>query len=231
MTNSTTPTGFEDRLLAALRPIVADNPAPATAPATVAARGRRRLVVSGATLTAATAAAAVAIFATGGSTPPAYAVDSHADGTITVTIDSLSDAAGLQAKLRAAGVDAYVTYDANPTTCSAAPQLGMGVGVKRLSEHIRTSQSPDGPGQKSSTGHTGPGDAPPPLGGMVSTKVRADGAATFTIDPNAIPKNATLAIAASSGRMSSLGISIMQNADGSAPKSLPCVPAPPRDAP
>ena len=40
-----------------------------------------------------------------------------------------------------------------------------------------------------------------------------------------------LAIAASSGRMSSLGISIMQTADGSAPKSLPCVPAPPRDAP
>ena len=78
---------------------------------------------------------------------------------------------------------------------------------------------------------TGSADAPPPLGGMVSTKVGPDGAATFTIDPNAIPKNATLAIAANEGHMRSLGVAIMQGADGSAPHSLPCVPAPPSDAP
>jgi hypothetical protein len=176
------------------------------------------------------------IFATGGSTPPAYAIDSHADGTITVKIGSLSDAAGLQAELRAAGVDAYVTYDANPTTCRAGSATGTGFGSgtvmsQRITRRAGTSPAPDGPGQKFTT-HAGPADAPPPLGGMVSTKVGADGAATFTIDPNAIPKNATLAIAANSGGgMRSLGIAVMQTADGSAPTSLPCVPAPPNDAP
>ena len=43
-------------------------------------------------------------------TQSAYAVTKNANGTVTVEIDSLTDAAGLQAKLRDAGVSAVVEY-------------------------------------------------------------------------------------------------------------------------
>jgi hypothetical protein len=43
-------------------------------------------------------------------TQAAYAVTKNADGTVTVEIDSLSDADGLQTKLQAAGVNAVVQY-------------------------------------------------------------------------------------------------------------------------
>ncbi len=43
-------------------------------------------------------------------TQAAYAVTKNADGSVTVEIDSLTDAAGLRAKLQAAGVNAVVEY-------------------------------------------------------------------------------------------------------------------------
>ena len=57
----------------------------------------------------AAAASAGAILLTAG-TQAAYAVTRNADGTVTVEVDSITDAAGLQAKLRAAGVNAVVDY-------------------------------------------------------------------------------------------------------------------------
>jgi hypothetical protein len=99
---------FEERLLGELRTVVAARP--------VESRRRRplwggpRLALAGA-LTVVVAAAAIAgVLALTAGTQAAYAVTKNADGTVTVEIDSLSDAAGLQAKLRAAGVNAVVQY-------------------------------------------------------------------------------------------------------------------------
>lgn len=99
---------FEERLLLELRSLV---PPPA------ADRGRRRplwrrprLVLAGG-LTAVLAAAATAgVVLLSAGTQAAYAVTKHADGSVTVEVDSLSDAAGLQAALQAAGVNAVVQY-------------------------------------------------------------------------------------------------------------------------
>ena len=96
---------FEERLLVELQKVVTAEPAE---------RGRRlprrRLALAGglAALLAAGAVAGVLFFSAG--TQAAYAVTKNADGSVTVEIDSLSDAAGLQAKLQAAGVDAVVEY-------------------------------------------------------------------------------------------------------------------------
>jgi len=103
---------FEDRLLVELRRLVAERPGPAQA---AAARrrflpaARRRLVLVAGTAAAIACAAALVPLLTGGGTA-AYAVTTSDDGTVTVEINSLSDAAGLQAKLRDAGVPAVVLY-------------------------------------------------------------------------------------------------------------------------
>jgi hypothetical protein len=56
------------------------------------------------------AAATAGVFVLSAGTQTAYAVTKNADRTVTVEIDSLTDAAGLQSKLRAAGVNAVVRY-------------------------------------------------------------------------------------------------------------------------
>jgi hypothetical protein len=98
-------TNFEERLLFELRKTVRAEPAE---------RGRRRpvrrfAVAGGVAAVLAAALAAGAFFLSAGA-QPAYAVTKNADGTITVEIDSLTDAAGLQAKLQAAGVNAVAEY-------------------------------------------------------------------------------------------------------------------------
>jgi hypothetical protein len=109
---------FEDRLLTQLREVVADQPAPATTPRSrrspVLAGARSRLVLAGAAI-----AALVATFvvAGGGNPAPAYGVETHADGSVTVQIHSLRDADGLERKLRAAGVPAVVDYLPPGKTC------------------------------------------------------------------------------------------------------------------
>src|SRR5262249_18805293 len=100
-----TSANFEDRLLAELRKVVAARPAPA-APAR---RRRPGVRVAIAAATVAAVAAIVAVLASsGGVTSDAYAVTPRSNGSVVVQIHSLSDAAGLQAKLRAAGVPADV---------------------------------------------------------------------------------------------------------------------------
>jgi hypothetical protein len=76
----------------------------------------------------AVAAAAGVPFVSGGAAP-AYAVSTNDDGTVTVEISSLSDAAGLQSKLREAGVRAVVHYLPPGKACkqpwfAAAPAEG-----------------------------------------------------------------------------------------------------------
>ena len=102
---------FEDRLLHELRGIVAAEPA--------AERERRpswtwiaprRLVPAVGTVVLAGVAAVAAVQLVGGGAAPAYAVSKNDDGTVTVEIASLEDAAGLEAKLRDAGIPAVVQY-------------------------------------------------------------------------------------------------------------------------
>lgn len=106
---------FEERLLAELRHVVAARPASGV----VAAPRRRRaprLLLGGAATTAAVGLA-VLLVAGGGGVAPAFAVDRQSDGTVTVTISRLSDAAGLQAQLRAAGIPAVIDYTPPGKAC------------------------------------------------------------------------------------------------------------------
>jgi hypothetical protein len=117
--------GFEVRLLRELREVVAEGVAP---PAirhqrSLAGGGwlkRRWPIAVAAGLAAAFAALLLAGSPFGGSDDGrAWAVTSHDDGTVTVEIDSLSDADGLQRELRQAGVPAVVQYIPPGRTCGA----------------------------------------------------------------------------------------------------------------
>jgi hypothetical protein len=99
---------FEERLLRELRGVVT---------AKTVVRGHRRplwrwprLVLAGGLAAVVTAAAVAGVFFFSAGTQAAYAVTKNADGSVTVEIDSLTDASGLQAKLQAAGVNAVVEY-------------------------------------------------------------------------------------------------------------------------
>jgi hypothetical protein len=108
---------FEQALLQELRTVVADR----TASRTRIARLRRRGIVAlpvGAVGVA--AAVAFGVSALGGASA-AYAVTKASSGDIVVTINSLSDAAGLQSALRADGINADVNYDGNGTPTPPAP--------------------------------------------------------------------------------------------------------------
>jgi hypothetical protein len=99
---------FEERLLTELRDLVA-------VPRIEGGHKRRiwrapRLALAGGLAAVVAAAVTAGVFVLSAGTQAAYAVTKNADGSITVQIDSLTDAAGLQAKLQAAGVNAVVDY-------------------------------------------------------------------------------------------------------------------------
>src|SRR5215475_9923493 len=105
---------FEDRLLAELRQVVVaratKDPDSATAPHPALLRRpvtHRRLALAGAFAAAGTAATVLVALAPGTSTP-AYAVSTSADGTVTVTANYLGDPAEANKELRRAGVRAVV---------------------------------------------------------------------------------------------------------------------------
>lgn len=100
---------FEERLLSELRSRVVAPPVD---------RGQRRplwrrprlVVLAGGLAAVVVAAASAGVLFLSAGTQAAYAVTKDADGTVTVEIESLTDAAGLQAKLQAVGVNAVVQY-------------------------------------------------------------------------------------------------------------------------
>jgi hypothetical protein len=105
---------FEERLLHELQTLVVTERTGHRRRAPLAQR-RRLVLAGGAIALLAAAATAGVVLSTG--TQAAYAVTENADGTVTVEIDSLSDAAGLEAKLQSAGVDAVVQYLPAGTMC------------------------------------------------------------------------------------------------------------------
>jgi hypothetical protein len=226
MTNPTTPARFEDRLLHALRHVVAQRPAPQAVPSRrVISTSRRRVALSGAAL--ATVLAVTAILATGGGVSPssAYAVQPRSDGTVSVTVNDLRDAAGLQQKLRAAGIPAVVKYVDDAPACTTALVPPPGVVV-----HSESGTDP-GPSLHSAGG----GSLPPPAGGTaqgqgtgqmrvdVRHDANGDTSATFALRPGDYKAGDKLVITAAGGQVSSLSIAVTSSSD-SAPQP-PCIPA------
>ncbi len=117
---------FEDRLLLQLRDVVrAQTPAQTGRPHRV-----RNRSLAGAAAAVAGAATAAGLVMTGGASA-AYAIDEH-DGTVQVTIKSLSDASGLQQALRDKGIPAYVDYTPAGKTCQQ-PRGQLAGGQGRVS--------------------------------------------------------------------------------------------------
>jgi hypothetical protein len=200
-----TPTRFEDRLLVELRAVVAERAAPPVAAAATPRRRRAapRLVLSGAA-TAAVAAGALLVALGGDAATPAFAVEPHADGDVAVTIYRLSDAAGLESKLRSAGVPAVVDYTPPDKACREP-----------------RGAAPSGAGGKSSTVSR----AKAAGGGMSSAP---DGSTTFTIKRGSVRPDETLVLTTRRGAdVSSVGIEIIEGA------VAPCqlVDAPPAPTP
>jgi hypothetical protein len=109
--------GYQERLLGELRALAERNAAEAPA---ARRRGgiasRPKLALAG---VAGSACVASAVFAFAGSDDgsTAYAVVPHDDGSVTVEISKLQDAAGLERQLRASGIPAEVDYLQPGMTC------------------------------------------------------------------------------------------------------------------
>jgi hypothetical protein len=108
---------FEQALLQELRTVVADRAASRTR---IGRLRRPGLVALPVGAVGVAAAVVVGVSALGGA-GAAYAVTKASSGDIVVTINSLSDAAGLQSALRAHGINADVNYDATGTPTPPAP--------------------------------------------------------------------------------------------------------------
>ncbi len=194
---------FEDRLLTELRHVVATRPAPATP--------RRGKLIALAATAGAAIAAAVAVALGGGSA--AYAVEPGADGSVTVSIHDLSDAAGLQSALRDAGVPAVVTYSASaPSACG-----GAGVAPAGPPSETRGGEGPTTI-RHGERGSSAKGEAPtfntggargPQRSGAVTTTVEktADGV-TFTLDAGTLPPDAHVYITTRTGEVEGIGMAI-----------------------
>jgi hypothetical protein len=140
---------FEDRLLHELRSVVVANQTSGERGrrSWTASRSPRRLVLAGAAAVFVAIAAVAVVQLVGGGAAPAYAVNKNDDGTVTVEISSLSDAAGLEQKLREAGIPAVVQYlppgkackqpwpTAAPGTPSSAGDHSAGTALKGGVEH------------------------------------------------------------------------------------------------
>jgi hypothetical protein len=218
MNNDQNPERFEDRLLGELNAIVEHNPSPVTEPAPARRKTahptRRFALASG--MAMALAAAAAVIVATG-DPESAYAVDKADNGSISVEVRSLSDADGLEAKLRAAGVDATVNYNTGEKSKCGPPPLSKngpapGGGVDGGPSLIQSKE------KHVEKGDPGAG-APPPVGpgegpGGIAIQQGKDGV-KFTIKPGSIPDDAKLIIDANTGSgLHSLGVAVMKGAPG-----------------
>jgi hypothetical protein len=150
---------YEDRLLIELQKLVVTEPRRNR-------RGRGFALAGG--LAAAGVAVAVGVIVLSAGTQAAYAVTKNADGSVTVEIDSLSDAAGLQAKLQAAGVDAVVEYLPEGKMCKQPWFTPAGSSVGEATQSSAVGRNNDG-----STTFTISGDLPAGETLVISTQTGA----------------------------------------------------------
>jgi hypothetical protein len=218
----TAPERFEDRLLQELRRIVADRPEPKAVERRRAPR--KRLALGGAVVAIGAATIGVAIIASSGDvTPSAYAVEPQANGAVTVSIHTLSDASGLQRSLRAAGVPAVVDYAAGGGTgCVPPGPAGVPPASGATSEGGTSSPSTANTGAASHVAGaepagtsvtTAPTTSSDPVAAADSARAtvakdaQGDGV-TFTIDPGKIKQGETVYITTASGVVGSIGMAI-----------------------
>jgi hypothetical protein len=196
---------FEERLLTELRRAVEAGPAPAATPPVARERRsllRRPLALAGG-VAAAAAATLVAVFAIGGGgESDAWAVTRNDDGTVTVEINSLSDADGLERKLRGAGVPAVVEYERAAVMCAVPHSAGIPVAPNAkgvVTEERGLSEAPPG---ASDYGLDQAGQPPagtsgglpqPPDSGFMGMRTNGDGGVEFTLSKD-VPDDTTLVI-------------------------------------
>lgn len=235
----TSPTHFEDELLTQLRRVVAQNVEPSPEGTRHPRMLQRRLALSGGGLAVAGAAAVILISGSGSATSSAYAVAAQGDGSVTVHVRNLSDAAGLQSSLRAAGVPATVNY-APADKLPACPLPKDAVVNTQSGIESKTKQG-TAQGPSLSTGGVPPGslpspstsDAPrsgalptPPPGATVSSsrvQVSNDGV-TFTISPGMVKPDQQIVITTSQGTLSSIGVALVSRSVGACSASPPSAP-------
>jgi hypothetical protein len=126
--------GYEERLLSELRALAEQNAAetPAVPERRRGLAARPKLALAGVAGGACVASAAIAFTGGGSGGSTAYAVEPHDDGSVTVEISRLEDAAGLERELRAAGVPAEVDFLPLEQTCreprfEPAPRRELGL--------------------------------------------------------------------------------------------------------
>ena len=179
-------TGFEERLLAKLKAVVAERGAAvgdvreAPAVASPGPRGRRtlRLALAGVAVIA-VAALVLVLGSGGGSTSRAYAVEPLAGGGVAIKIYSLEDSSGLEEALRRAGIPAQVDWLSAQTTCRernlkpasvrtsmggrtggfeiSGPAPALTIGVMSADQYRRASREFR---RKIRSGHERPGEEP-----------------------------------------------------------------------
>ena len=196
---------FEERLLHELRAVVAARPTPPAASPRPSRRPRLMLAASGGF---AAVAAAVVLVSSDGGVSPAYAVDKEPDGSVTVHIKSLNDAAGLQSKLRAEGVPAVVSYATGPGVPGCAAQDGGDGPVTTQAPEKGTSRSTGDDGPTFQTGGTAPkGDV---ARANVTSTVRTDSdGTTFNLNPGTLKPGEQVYVTTAGGPdVSRVGIAI-----------------------
>lgn len=138
---------FESALLTELRAHVADRPLPETVPEPTRSRPHYRRWAAGLAVAAAAATAFVVGSPGGPAVNAAFAVTQEADGDVVATIHELEDAAGLEAALRAAGIDAHVSYETIPARAQeAADELPNEFGPYAVPDELYEWVPADGSG-------------------------------------------------------------------------------------
>jgi hypothetical protein len=146
--------GFEQRLLRELRLVVVTNPRVSPGLQRTATSGRFARVRLPLAMAGGAAAVAIAIASAlpgGGAPSKAWAVDRNPDGTVTVRIDSLADAAGLERKLNEAGVPALVQYLPPGKSCADGAPLPLTPPPGAVTQ---TKGDPPAPGTAGARGYT-----------------------------------------------------------------------------
>lgn len=206
---------FEERLLAQLRHVVAENPAPSTAARQHRQRNRVALAAAGCGI----ALAAVAVVAgSGGGTTSAYAVKPQPGGAVEVSISRVGDAAGLQRSLEESGIPALVYFDsADRGACTSSPATddpSQGSPRRDQPGGLKAYETADGgvwaelpPGEQwaDPSAHSRKENA---VGDLSDAAIAEAGGATFLVDPSRIETGEKLIITTSDGTVETLRMTV-----------------------
>ena len=189
-------------------------------------RRSRRLRLTAAVATSAAALGTVAIVAGSGDvTSSAFAVQSRPDGTVTVAIHQLHDAAGLRGSLQDAGIPAVVDYSpAHKPACAfvsnAMEQLRgkrrgeLGAGIAGAAQVLRPQRHSAAPaGKQGAARRRALKGTAHELVLLLQASQRNANTTAYSVDPDQIKKGESLYIATAAGTVDSVGMAISQRGD------------------